>query len=277
MIRRYLQQECQKNRAVISRVKLSNQDMRELSAQMRHNRKTTALVFSHVDLWDEGCRVVSECLVYNETVERLEMSHCNITSLGIDYLLKALRNNGAIVEVDLSSNMICDDGAASVLQFLQKRRECGGKMIHFQLAFNQFLSMHFQQNILNACQGNWNEVDAGDAKPVMSSPVRRRANLPRLARKSRSSPPRRLDFDVGGVPSCKSRNASSTSSPRAPVDLAVVAEAATKRSEGKQEEEESGWIVVDSARNGGFRALRGVCEDEADWVRVEATKPAACK
>ena len=129
-------------------------------------------------------------------------------------------------------------------------------MIHFQLAFNQFLSMHFQQDIYLACK----EIEASECENDKIV-TKQRGDSCRLARKSRLSPPRRLDFDVGSAPSSKIRNASSVTSTRVVVETALRAEVEAKRSEAKWGEEENEWVVVDSGD---------------DWVHVEAS-PSACK
>jgi len=218
---------------------MSNNELRDVSTKMRHNRTTRTLTFDHVDMWDEGLRIVSEFLIYNDTLAKMSLKHCNLTSSGIGFLLGALRNNGSVEEIDVSGNNICERGAHAVLDFVQKRKRVGGREIRFEIRYNPMVSSKLA-NAIYFSHGTamFGKSDVGTQEAASRSPFDSTTLSRLLKREASAASRRKLAFhSIGNDPPSK------------------LSEPAKRNASGANE---GSWVVVEAI----------VEKEDDEWVEI---------
>ena len=84
--------------------------LRKMANALQHNKILQKFDISHNNVSDDGAIAISECLKVNNTLQELNMSYNQISNFGIDSIGIALQINTKLLLLDLSHNNISGDG-----------------------------------------------------------------------------------------------------------------------------------------------------------------------
>ena len=124
---------------------ISSQAIKQIMKAIQINTTLQILDVSHNKICDDGAGAISECLKDNNNILRqLHMSHNQVSDFGITKISEALQLNTSLQILDISHNIICNDGAIAIIKSL-KSYESNDKVTGKEGVTNQGINCTLQK------------------------------------------------------------------------------------------------------------------------------------
>ena len=124
---------------------ISSRAVKQIMKAIQINTTLQILDVSHNKICDDGAGAISECLKDNNNIlQQLHMSHNQVSDFGITKISEALQLNTSLQILDISHNIICNDGAIAIIKSL-KYYESNNKVTRKEGVTNQGINCTLQK------------------------------------------------------------------------------------------------------------------------------------